>query len=210
MRHLPRILLSLLAGGAIAVALLWMMQWMLLSKDPALQAKRERPVMEFVRLKRETETRQRERQQLDPLPEPEPPPPAKPQLQETQLAQPQLRAPNISFAVPDVPLALTGPYIGPVRQGPADRDFMVVSRIPPQYPYRAQRRGIEGWVKVSLLITEQGTVQDVVVIEAEPEGMFDNAAVRAVSKWKFKPRIENGQAVAVRAQQVVTFKLDNR
>jgi hypothetical protein len=54
MRHLPRILLSLLAGGAIAVALLWMMQWMLLSKDVSLQADRQRPVMEFVRLKRET------------------------------------------------------------------------------------------------------------------------------------------------------------
>ena len=46
-----------------------------------------------------------------------------------------------------------------------------------------------------------------VVIEAEPEGVFDNAAIRAVSRWRFKPRIENGKAVAVRAEQMVTFKL---
>jgi protein TonB len=210
MRHLPRILFSLLTGGLIALALLWLMQWMLLSKGMSLQADRNRPVMEFVRLKRETETRLRERRQLEPEPEPEEVPPAKPELQETPLASPRLRAPNIRPAVPEVPLTLAGPYIGPVRQGPSDRDFMVISRFPPQYPYRAQRRGIEGWVKVSLLITEQGTVQDVVVVEAEPEGVFDNAAVRAVSKWKFKPRIERGKAVAVRAEQVVTFKLDNR
>jgi protein TonB len=149
----------------------------------------------------------RERRQLEPEPEPEEEPPTKPQLQETRLASPRIRAPNVRFSVPEVPLALAGPYIGPVRQGPADRDFMVISRFPPQYPYRAQRRGIEGWVKVSLLITAQGTVQDVVVIEAEPEGVFDNAAIRAVSRWRFKPRIENGKAVAVRAEQMVTFQL---
>lgn len=210
MRHLPRILISLLAGGSVALALLWMMQWMLLRKDVSLQADRSRPVMEFVRLKRESETRLRERRQLEPEPEPEEIPPAKPELQETPLAKPRIRAPNIRFSVPEVPMALAGPYIGPVRQGPPDRDFMVISRIPPQYPYRAQRRGIEGWVKVSLLITEQGTVQDVVVVEAEPEEVFDNAAIQAVSKWKFKPRIEQGKAVAVRAEQVVTFKLGGR
>jgi len=210
MRHLPRILISLLAGGSVALALLWMMQWMLLRKDVSLQADRTRPVMEFVRLKRETETRLRERRQLEPEPEPEEIPPAKPELQETPLAKPRIRAPNIRFSVPEVPMALAGPYIGPVRQGPPDRDFMVISRIPPQYPYRAQRRGIEGWVKVSLMITEQGTVQDVVVVEAEPEEVFDNAAIQAVSKWKFKPRIEQGKAVAVRAEQVVTFKLGGR
>ncbi len=142
--------------------------------------------------------------------QPEETPPSRPELQQTSLAKPRFQAPNISFTAPDVPLALAGPYIGPVRQGPADRDFMVVSRMPPQYPYRAQRRGIEGWVKVSLLITEQGTVQDVVVVEARPEGVFDNAALQAVMKWKFKPRIQHGQAVAVRAEQVVTFKLDGK
>ena len=210
MRHLPRILFSLLAGGFIAVALLWLMQWLVLNEGVQLQADRTRPVMEFVRLKRETETRVRERAELEPEPEPEELPPAKPELQETPLASPRIRAPNIRFSVPEVPMALAGPYIGPVRQGSPDRDFMVISRIPPQYPYRAQRRGIEGWVKVSLLITEQGTVQDVVVVDAQPEGVFDNAAIRAVSKWKFKPRIENGKAVAVRAEQVVTFKLDNK
>ena len=42
----------------------------------------------------------------------------------------------------------------------------------------------------------------------EPEGIFDRAAVRAVSKWKFKPRIVDGQPVAARAEQVVEFRLN--
>jgi protein TonB len=210
MRHLPRFLVSLLAGCAIAASLLWMMQWMLLRKTVELQAERERPVMEFVRLKRDSETRIRERLQPEPEPEPEETPPAKPTLQPLELGRPVVKAPAMKYRVPDLPLALAGPYIGPVRQGPPDRDFMAISRVPPQYPFRAQRRGIEGWVKVSLLITEQGVVQDVVVVESQPEGIFDQAATRAVMKWKFKPRIQDGKPVPVRAEQVVNFKLGGR
>lgn len=210
MRHLPRLLFSLLAGGVISGALLWVMQWMLLHKTLELQADRKRPVMEFVRLKRDSETRVRERMQPEPEPEPEAAPPAKPEMRPLELSRPVVRAPSMNYSVPDLPLSLDGPYIGPVRQGPPDRDFMAISRVPPQYPFRAQRRGIEGWVKVSLLITEQGTVQDVVVLESKPEGIFDQAAAKAVMKWKFKPRIQDGKAVPVRAEQVVNFKLGNR
>ncbi len=210
MHHLPRILFSLLAGLAISGGLLWTMQWMLMHKTVDLQTDRQRPVMEFVRLKRDSETRLRQRPQPEPEPEPEERPPAKPELQQVDVARPAIQAPNITFSVPDIPMAIDGPYIGPVRQGPPDRDFMAISRLPPQYPYRAQRRGIEGWVKVSLLITEQGTVKDVVVVESEPEGIFDHAAIQAVLKWKFKPRIQEGKPVSVRAEQVVNFQLDRK
>lgn len=210
MQHLPRLLFSLFGGAVIAGALLWMMQWMLLHKTAEFQADRQRPAMEFVRLKQEPETRVKQRQQPDPEPEPAETPPPKPEPQKIDLAQPAIRTPNFDFSVPDIPLAIAGPYIGPVRQGPPDRDFMTISRVPPQYPYRAQRRGIEGWVKVSLLITAEGRVQDVVVVESEPEGVFDHAAVHAVMKWKFKPRIQDGEPVEVRAEQIVNFKLGKK
>ena len=184
-----------------------MMNWMLIHKTTELQARQERPVMEFVRLERESETRIRERRQPDPPPVAEEIPPPTPEIVVQDVARPNIRAPNISFEVPKLPMSFTGPYIGPVRQGPPDRDFMAVSRVAPQYPFRAQRRGIEGWVKVSLLITEQGTVQDVVVVAAEPQGVFDQAAIQAVNKWKFKPRIQDGKPVSVRAEQTVNFKL---
>ncbi len=210
LRHLPRLIFSLLGGIAISLALLWMMNWMLIHKTAEIQSNQQRPVMEFVRLKRDTETRVRQRQQPEPPPIAEEIPPPSPEIQKLDIAQPAIKAPNIAFSVPDVPMAISGPYIGPVRQGQPDRDFMAISRVPPQYPFRAQRRGIEGWVKVSLLITEKGTVQDVVVVDSEPEGIFDNAAIQAVLKWKFKPRIEEGKAVAVRAEQTVNFKLGKK
>lgn len=203
-----RILASLIGGFTVALSLLWVMQWMLSNDNTIQKAERTAPVMEFVRLKRESETRLTERERREPEPPPQDEQPPQPPEIEVDTAAPQRIAPQIAFAVPELSMAMSGPYIGPVRQGPADRDFMAISRMPPQYPYRAKRKGIEGWVKVSFLITEQGSVQDVILIDSEPKNVFDQAATRAVQKWKFKPRIENGKPVAVRAQQTVNFRLN--
>ena len=50
-------------------------------------------------------------------------------------------------------------------------------------------------------------LDNVVLIDSEPPGVFDRAAIQAVYKWKFKPRIQDGKAVPVRAEQTVNFKL---
>ena len=108
-----------------------------------------------------------------------------------------------------VTMELTGgPYIGPIGSPVIVRDVMAVSRTPPQYPYSARRRGIEGWVRVSFTVTETGLVRDAVVLESEPRDIFDRAALRAVSKWKFKPRVVDGKPVASQAIQIVDFKLN--
>jgi protein TonB len=182
------------------------MQSLVIRDTAAIQQASSRPVMEFVRLKHETETRVRKREKPEEPPPPEKKPPPMPDTMD--IVQPELNAPDIDFSLPNVPFDMGGPYIGSFRSG--DRDFMAIARMPPQYPYRAARKGIEGWVKVSFLITEQGRVKDVVVIDAKPEGVFDHAAMRAVMKWRFKPRIENGKPVATRAEQTVNFKLNNK
>jgi len=203
---LPRILFSLLGGGLVAIALLWLMQWLVAVDSRVGQVSAARPVMEFVRLKQDSRPQLRKRELPEPEPQHEeaPPPPPMPAM---AMSRPVIESPAIDLTVPKVPLNMAGPYLGPVRQGPPDRDFMAISRLPPRYPYRAQRQGIEGWVRVSFLITEQGEVQDAVVIDADPKDSFDQAALRAVAKWRFKPRIQDGKPVAVRAEQVVNFKL---
>lgn len=203
-----RLFISLCGGATVAFSLLWLMQWMLLQDTSQRGVQNLRPVMEFIRLKRDPEIRLRNRLLPPEPPPPEVPLPPRPEMVAMETTQPKIASPDINFKVPDFPLAMNGPYIGPVNQGSPDRDFMPVSRVPPQYPYRAERKGIEGWVKVSFLITENGSVQDVVLIDAEPEGIFDQAAMRAVLKWTFKPRIQNGKPLAVRAEQVVNFRLN--
>ena len=80
-------------------------------------------------------------------------------------------------------------------------------RVPPRYPTRAASRQIEGWVKVEFTIQTDGSVANAVVVGSEPEAIFDDAALTAISKWKFKEKIVNGVAVPQRAVQQLQFKL---
>ena len=196
--------ISLAAMGA----LFWVTQWMIAAEATAPGADRVRPVIEFVRLQRDTETQVKNRQ----LPEPPPetaPPPQMPSLHADAL-QPQAVLPDIATSTPQVPLSFGGMFIGPVRQVALDREAMPVSRPPPLYPYNAERKRIEGWVKVSFLVTERGKVAEMVVMEAEPSGVFERAALSAVSKWQFKPRMVEGNPVAARMEQVVHFRLTRK
>ena len=81
-------------------------------------------------------------------------------------------------------------------------------RVPPKYPARAASRQIEGWVKVEFTIQTDGSVDNAVVVGSEPEEIFDDAALTAISKWKFKEKIVNGVAVPQRAVQRLQFKLN--
>ncbi len=79
----------------------------------------------------------------------------------------------------------------------------------PQYPVEANIAGIEGWVKVEFTVKASGLVADVKVLSSNPTGIFEQAAIDAVSKWNFKPRYINGRPVATKATQILEFNLDN-
>ena len=194
------------AGLATALGLLWLMQTLTIGKGTDVVRRDSLPLVAFVRTRQATETRTRERVLPEPPPEPRALP--RPELDIAHDIRPDMPRPQFRMAL-DIEPAFTGEaYLGMSMSGEADREFMPVSRTPPQYPYQATRRRIEGWVRVSFLVTETGSVEDVVLLESEPEGIFDRAALRAVSKWKFKPRIVDGQPVAARAEQVVEFRLN--
>jgi protein TonB len=82
-------------------------------------------------------------------------------------------------------------------------DPVPVSRNAPSYPQMALRRGVEGWVEVEFAVTSAGTVENPVVVAAQPSGVFDSAAVRAVSSWRYEP---GPGASAVRAK--IDFRLN--
>jgi periplasmic protein TonB len=98
-----------------------------------------------------------------------------------------------------------------VKAGGSDRDVVPLVRIEPEYPARALSRGVEGWVQVRFTITPIGTVKDATVVESNPQGIFDAAAVAAVSRWKYNPKIEEGVAVERRGVEVILrFDLGNK
>lgn len=79
----------------------------------------------------------------------------------------------------------------------------------PKYPARAMSRHIEGWVKIEMTIGADGSVSNSRVAGSEPPGIFDEAALTAINRCKFKPRLVNGKAVAQRGVKKSTFKLTN-
>ena len=82
------------------------------------------------------------------------------------------------------------------------------SRAAPSYPARARQDGQTGYVTVSFVVDIDGSAQDVHVVESEPPGVFDEAALAAVSAWTFEPGRQEGSPVAVRVRQTLRFELD--
>jgi protein TonB len=62
-----------------------------------------------------------------------------------------------------------------------------ISQALPRYPTVAEARGIEGRVTLSITIMPDGSVRDVRVVNANPSGYFEDAAVRAVQRWRYRP-----------------------
>ena len=80
-----------------------------------------------------------------------------------------------------------------------DGDYLPLVAIAPQYPTRAAQRGIQGWCLVSFTVDGMGNVvEDTInVVDAEPASIFDRSSIRAASRFKFQPRVVDGQGVEV-------------
>ena len=144
----------------------------------------------------------------DKEPEKEPPKKKKPPRIEPPPVSPTL-TPEGGGAV-EIGLAYTAPKVTPdtIQVGFTDGDQAPLMRVAPEYPQSAAARGIEGWVIVEFALDELGRVQAPRVIQAQPQGIFDREALKAVSRYKYKPRVINGQAVPVYGlRQKINFNL---
>ncbi|MDN4502079.1 TonB family protein [Alteromonadaceae bacterium BrNp21-10] len=89
-----------------------------------------------------------------------------------------------------------------------DTEAKPMVRVEPKYPITAARDGIEGWVQLRFDITPTGRVENVQIVEAEPARVFNQEAKRALSRWKYQPKIINGVAQSQQNQNVMlSFKL---
>lgn len=144
-----------------------------------------------------------------PPPPKEPPPP--PRMQVSKMDQATQQMPDMDIPDLDVPLSGGGGmFIGNFQQvdQTAEGDIIPIVRINPIYPRDAAMRGIEGWVRLEFTITETGTVKSPRVIDSDPPRIFNREAIRAILKWKFKPRVVDGVAVERQATQTIDFNLE--
>jgi protein TonB len=88
-----------------------------------------------------------------------------------------------------------------------DQPPRVTVRIPPVYPYKAREQGIEGAVQVKLLINPDGSVGQVMILDARPRGYFEEAVLKSVPQWKFTPGTVEGQSVTAWVVTTIRFQL---
>ena len=111
----------------------------------------------------------------------------------------------VSFKKPEIALPKRG---GSGLDG-VDTDVIPRIRVNPEYPPSAITRNIEGWVQLRFTVTVIGTVRDAVVVRSEPGTTFDDAALRAIARWRYNPRVENGEAVErAGLQTVIRFEIE--
>jgi len=192
---------ALLLGALLTLSLIFLMQWLIAHGSEGSSDAIQGQVIEFVRVREDTEAQTKQRKLPKKETAKEPPPP--PDMQLAQNLKPKL--PDMTGMAVNLDFGLAGGPLGAV----SDTDVMPLVRIEPQYPSRALSRGIEGWVLLEFTISAAGTVTDVVIVDADPPGIFNRAAKRAVSRWKYKPMILDGNAVPRPGIQVVlSFELD--
>lgn len=225
--------MRLVWGFLIAVLINWglfsVMQRMTHADSMDRDKITETITLDFVRVQQEEaspEIKQRELPQKPPPPDKPPPPPEAPTP--VVKAPPPPTAPPLRVPKIDMPLQVTGtPYLGdfkadvtapavtavvtpqvkPAAPVTSSNEVVAVYTTKPKYPRAASRRGLEGVVTVSFTITATGTVTNPRVVKSTRKNIFDKAALKAIAKWKFKPRLVNGKAVARQATQEIVFRL---
>ncbi|MFP8876341.1 MAG: energy transducer TonB [Myxococcota bacterium] len=176
-------------AALVTFGLFWIMQALIGVEGELDEGVRGR-VVDFVRLKREELVEEKKRKLPNKKPPEEAPPP--PDLNLSQNNRPDADMGNtLAIMGTDIDLG-EGPGLG---SGGADTDIVPLVRVEPLYPQRASQRGIEGWVEVEFTISAAGTVVAPRVINYHPSTIFSRAALKAIRKWKYNPKIEEGKAV---------------
>lgn len=193
---LPRIGIGLVLGLVITLFLFWFMQYMIETADRALDEGTRGSLVDFVRIRKdETIERRQAKPKKPPPPEAPPPQPPTPQLDSLDPSADKI-------AISAVPVTTEIEMTGGFSLGVGEGDYLPIVKVAPIYPQRALTRGVEGYCVVEYAVTRQGTTKDPFVVEDQcTSSLFHRASLQAALKFKYKPRVLDGEAVEVRGVQ---------
>jgi protein TonB len=193
-----------LAGAAVVTfAVFFGMQQLIATGKGALGEDGERYVVDFVRVQEQEQVREKQRELPEPPQKPEEPP--KPDMPRPSQAQNQMAGEALNIG----PVAMnTDLNLEAGIAGGGNSDYLPIVKVQPVYPRRALRRGIEGYVVVEFTVTSKGTVRSPRVVEAEPPELFNEAAMEAALKFKYRPKTINGETVEVAGvRNIIRFQI---
>ena len=197
-----RYVFAIVTGTLVTLSLLFVMHLLIEFGESALSTPRDRHMLEFVRIRRNENLNTEDITPEKPQKPPEVPPEVPPQDMDSI----DPNAPTVNVPPPSVDTNVD--IGGPGGMNIAEGDYLPIVRVAPVYPARALSRGIEGYVDMSFTVTTTGTVKDPIVVFST-SSLFDRAASRAVLKFKYKPRVVDGQPVEVPGVKTrITFKIE--
>ena len=199
-----RYLMAAALALIMTFALLWGMQKLIAGGNNVITEPVKGNVLDFIRLKKDEAVAKKQRKPQKPPKAKEPPPPmVSPPMQQSNPNIPGARSRFAADISTDMGLT------GGLSLDTTDGDYLPIVKVAAVYPRRAQTRGIEGFVVVEFVVSKTGAVKDARVIKAKPEGVFDRAALAAVAKFKYKPRVVDGVAMEVAGvQNKISFEID--
>ncbi len=190
--EIVRLVIGLTLGLAVTAGLFWMMQYLIVTADRGLEEGKSGNLVDFVRLKRDESIQRRQLKPKKPPPPDAPPPqPPTPKLED-------LNPSAEKIAISAVPVETDIEMSGGFSLGVGEGDYLPIVKVAPIYPARALQRGLEGFCVVQYTVTSLGTIRDPVVVEDQcSSSLFYRASLQAALKFKYKPRVIDGQAVEV-------------
>lgn len=173
-------------GGAVATtfSLFYMMQGLVAGGDVEIDPAPDRIWFDPVQRIEPVPVREKDRLVRPKDPEPKPDPVDPPTITDDD--------PRIIPRIPP-PTPPRGPGLPDLKLAQMDGERIPLVRIAPTYPRRCQERGISGWVVLDFDVTKFGTVENATVIDADPSGCFNRAALKTIMRFKYKPTIMDGQ-----------------
>ncbi|NCF62428.1 MAG: TonB family protein [Gammaproteobacteria bacterium] len=201
--NIVRLVIGITLGLAVTAGLFWFMQYLIVTADRDLNEGASGHLVDFVRLKRDESIQRRQLKPKKPPPPDAPPPqPPTPQLDNLD---PNAEKIAISAAPVETDIEMSGGFSLGVGEG----DYLPIVKVAPIYPQRALSRSIEGFCVVQYTVTRNGTIREPFVVEDQcTSSLFHRASVQAALKFKYKPRVIDGQAVEVPGvQNKFTFEI---
>ncbi len=183
---------SAIGIGAIAtLSLLLLMQALIVIQPGALSEPRPRAKVDIVRVKKSEELRTRDFHRPDES------------IKKTETLPPRLvddfsEGWAIAAKMPQPPAPAGSRTLTTIRV--PDGPPVAIVRVQPMYPASAEARGLEGWVLVQFDVMPDGRVNNAFVVESSKR-VFEKAALNAAFRFRFKPRVVNGEPVVTRGIQ---------
>lgn len=201
-----RMFITLFFGVVAAGFLTWFMYFLIQFSEQKMDESARIHILDFVRLQREESSVRKDRKPERPEVDEAPPAPATPDISD---AASNLDAIGISDLPANTDMDINTDAFG---IGAGEGEFLPIVKVAPIYPVSASSRGIEGECAVEYTVTATGATRDPHVVEGQcTHSAFKRPSINAAKRFKYKPRIINGEAVEVkRVRNIFIYVLDKK